>query len=77
MIVDTDALLRAIEYYEDSEVPDWETCPISTLNAAERRALNRREVIERFCALAEEFGDSIVESGDGGGKSDADNHDIS
>lgn len=61
MIVDTSRLLEEIQSFEDKEVPDWEHCPISTLNAAERRAIRRRETIREFCALAEEFGACILE----------------
>jgi hypothetical protein len=60
MIIDTSRLLEEIQSFEDKEVPDWETCPISKLNALERVALRRREVIREFRALAEEFGDCIV-----------------
>lgn len=62
MIVDVSQLEKEIESLEYKECPDWESCPISKLNALERVALRRREIIREFRALAEEFGDCIVKA---------------
>lgn len=64
MIVDISKLEKEIESLEYKECPDWESCPISKLNALERIALNRRQIISEFRALAEEFGDCIVKAED-------------
>lgn len=55
MIIDTKKLLAAIEAYEAEELPNWRTCPMSQLDAAEKRGVERRAVIQAAEVLAKRF----------------------